>query len=313
MRRSKRRSKVRHGWMRLSLRTAICGRNFFFQPRMLPSRRKLFFCERETFAAAPDRRMFNDTQDLSGGSAALAPATVPDAIARARSLEGRYGTLPASRLLEAMLRDVFPGRVALVSSFGVESAVLLHLVAGIDPSTPVLFLDTGKLFEQTRRYRQDLIDRLGLTGVRVLHPDPAALAEEDRDGTLWKFLPDHCCHLRKVVPLAAGLAGFDAWITGRKRFQGATRATLPAVEADADGRIKINPLADWTPAEIAAYFRVHDLPRHSLEADGYRSIGCLPCTDRVRPGEDPRAGRWRHSAKTECGIHRPTPPFGACF
>jgi phosphoadenosine phosphosulfate reductase len=228
-------------------------------------------------------------------------------------LNQRYGALPAPALLETMVRHVFTGRIALVSSFGTESAVLLHLVAQVDRSTPVLFLDTGKLFEQTLRYKDELVNRLGLTGIQVLRPEPAALQEDDRDGTLWNYAPDHCCHLRKVLPLAAGLRGFDAWITGRKRFQGGARQALPAIEADADGRIKINPLADWTPADIAAYFRTHDLPRHRLEADGYRSIGCLPCTDRVADGEDPRAGRWRHAAKTECGIHSPVPPFGACF
>jgi phosphoadenosine phosphosulfate reductase len=111
--------------------------------------------------------------------------------------------------------------------------------------------------------------------------------------------------LRKVEPLQRALAPFAAWFTGRKAFQAATRAQLPLVEF-ADGRFKINPLATMTAADIAAYFRDHDLPRHPLEAEGYRSIGCMPCTGRVAPGEDARAGRWRGRGKTECGIHRPT-------
>ncbi len=250
--------------------------------------------------------MFNDLSDISDGAAAPADgvAAEPDAIAFAQTLNDRYGALPAPALLQTMLRQTFRNQIALVSSFGAESAVLLHLVAKVDRRTPVLFLDTGKLFVQTLQYRDVLIDRLGLTDIRVLRPDPHALHEDDRDGTLWHYAPDHCCHLRKVLPLVRGLAGFAAWITGRKRFQGGDRRSLPTIEADADGRIKINPLANWTPAEITAYFLAHDLPRHRLEPDGYRSIGCIPCTDRVAAGEDPRAGRWRHAPKTECGIHR---------
>jgi phosphoadenosine phosphosulfate reductase len=257
--------------------------------------------------------MFHDSSDFAGSSASgsALPTATPDRSALAQELNQRYGALPATALLETMLRHVFPGRVALVSSFGTESAVLLHLVAQIDRSTPVVFLDTGMLFEQTLLYKDELARRLGLTDIRVLRPDPAALQEDDRAGTLWTYAPDHCCHLRKVLPLAAGLRGFDAWITGRKRFQGGARQTLPAIEADTDGRTKINPLANWTPAEIAAYFRAHDLPRHRLEADGYRSIGCIPCTDRVADGEHPRAGRWRHATKTECGIHTTVPPLAA--
>ena len=267
-------------------------------------------------ALRPEKEsMFNEPQDHTGGgtpSHAAASARA-DAASRHRDLNSRYGTLPAQALLRILLQDIFPGRIALVSSFGTEAAVLLHLVSQVDRATPVLFLDTGQLFAETLQYRDILVTRLGLTDVRVLQPDDGSLREDDRDATLWRILPDHCCHLRKVVPLATGLRGFDAWITGRKRFQGHERRTLPVIEPDADGRIKVNPLAGWTPDGIAAYFARHNLPRHGLEADGYRSIGCRPCTDRVRNGEDPRAGRWRHAAKTECGIHRPLPPFSACF
>lgn len=225
-------------------------------------------------------------------------------LTRARRLDRRYGHLPAEQVLTAMLGEVFPGRVALVSSFGAESAVLLDMVARIDPALPVLFLDTGKLFGETLRYRDRLVARLGLSDVRDIRPDPDLIAAEDPKGVLWASAPDRCCALRKVLPLARALEGFDAWITGRKRFQGGLRSHLPVIEA-AEGRIKINPLARWQRADIEAYFAAHDLPRHPLEADGFLSIGCMPCTDRVAPGEDLRAGRWRDQAKTECGIHLP--------
>lgn len=225
----------------------------------------------------------------------------PDAAA----LQRRYGDLDGADLLRPLIRDVFPGRIALVSSFGTESAVLLDLVAQVDPATPVLVLDTGQLFAETRRYWRALEVRLGLTDLRVIEPDPARLAAEDPGKELWYFDPDRCCALRKVEPLARGLAPFAAWITGRKRFQGGGRGELPAIEPDTDGRVKVNPLARWTPERIASQFAARGLPRHPLETQGYRSIGCLPCTDRTKPGEASRAGRWRHRGKTECGIHRP--------
>ncbi|GAA0567617.1 phosphoadenylyl-sulfate reductase [Caenispirillum bisanense] len=207
--------------------------------------------------------------------------------------------------LIAAAADTFAGRIALVSSFGTESAVLLDLVAQVNPALPVVFLDTGKLFGETLRYRDRLVSRLGLTDVRVIRPDPAAVAAADPDGILWTQAPDRCCAVRKVEPLARALAPFDAWISGRKRFQAATRAALPRVEADG-ARVKINPLADWSRDALDRAFTDRDLPRHPLEEDGFLSIGCMPCTDRVAPGEDVRAGRWRHAAdKTECGIHLP--------
>lgn len=195
-----------------------------------------------------------------------------------------------------------PGRAAVVASFGAESAVLLHLVAIVDPGVPVIFLDTGKLFPETLAYRDRLAARLGLTDMRSVGPDPAALARADPAGDLWRRDPDRCCALRKVEPLARALAGFDLWINGRKRHHGGVRGSLRPVERVGE-RVKLNPLAAWRPARIAAYFRRHDLPRHPLEAEGYASIGCAPCTAPVAAGENPRAGRWRGSDKTECGIH----------
>ncbi len=217
---------------------------------------------------------------------------------RARRFEG----LSAADIVVLGVREIFKGRIALATSFGAESAVLLHMIARADPATPVLFVDTGKLFGETLRLRDELTARLGLRDVRSLRADPAIVRAADPDGFLFRDDPDRCCAVRKVEPLAAALAGFDAWINGRKRHHGGTRAALGVVEQDGP-RIKLNPLADWDPAEIDAYLDRHDLPRHPLVADGFVSIGCFTCTERAAPGEDPRAGRWRGTGKTECGIH----------
>ncbi|WP_020593571.1 phosphoadenylyl-sulfate reductase [Kiloniella laminariae] len=204
--------------------------------------------------------------------------------------------------LVRLIEDEFKGEVALVSSFGTESAILLHLVAQVNPSTPVIFMDTGKLFGETQRYRRQLTEFLGLTDVRQVLPDPERLAGKDPDGILWTKDTDMCCWVRKVEPMNWALDGLSAWISGRKRFQSVTRARLEMVEAEGT-RIKINPLAYWDRDEITSYFERHNLPRHPLEADGYPSVGCMPCTDKVAPGDDPRSGRWKNQEKTECGIH----------
>ncbi|HET9629565.1 MAG TPA: phosphoadenylyl-sulfate reductase [Novosphingobium sp.] len=207
--------------------------------------------------------------------------------------------------LTSVLNDQLAGDVAVVSSFGAESAVLLHLVSQIAPQTPVLFLDTGKHFPETLAYRDTLAERLGLNLV-VLTPDAAELGKRDESGLRWSYDPDGCCEIRKVKPLAAALEKFDASITGRKAFQAASRANLPRFEidrSDAQGRLKINPLIDWTAGDLAAYFATYELPPHPLVAEGYPSIGCSPCTHKVEPGEDPRSGRWKGWDKVECGIH----------
>jgi phosphoadenosine phosphosulfate reductase len=213
-----------------------------------------------------------------------------------------------NELMHAVLKDGIAGDVALVSSFGAESAVLLHLAAQVDPNVPVLFLDTDKHFPETIAYRDELVAKLGLTNVRILTPDAAEIAAKDDNGLRWSWDPDGCCEIRKVKPLAKAIADFDASLTGRKAFQSSGRATLPRFEidaSDAHGRLKINPLIDWSAADIQAYFEDHDLPRHPLVEQGYLSIGCSPCTRPVNPGEDPRAGRWVGWDKTECGIHVP--------
>ncbi len=223
----------------------------------------------------------------------------------ARLLAERHRGADTRRLLAAMIGEEFPGRIALVSSFGAEAAVLLHMVSEIDPATPVVFVNSGKLFGETLRYRDLLVERLGLTDVRTVSPEPERVEQVDPDGVLWYGNPNMCCYIRKVEPLRRALEGFDAWITGRKGFQGGEREGLPVVEAGDDGRIKVNPLAGWEKEALDAYFADHDLPRHPLEADGFLSIGCMPCTDRVAPGEHARAGRWRGKSKSECGIHLP--------
>jgi len=210
----------------------------------------------------------------------------------------------SSREIVARALEEFRGRIALVSSFGAESAALLHLVASVDPATPVLFIDTEKHFVQTGAYREELTVRLGLINVRPIRPDRDEATRIDPKGDLWKRDNDACCALRKVRPLARALEGFDAWITGRKRMHGSLRAFLPLVEAAAS-HIKINPLARWSAEELAAYVDAHDLPPHPLVESGFSSIGCWPCTAPTAPGDDVRAGRWRGLAKTECGIHRP--------
>jgi phosphoadenosine phosphosulfate reductase len=235
--------------------------------------------------------------------------TAADAI----KLNGMFRGTDTVEMLGTVLREQLAGEVAVVSSFGAESAVLLHLVAGIDPSVPVLFLETGKHFPETLAYRDLLVERLGLGDLRNLTPDAELLAARDETGLRWSYDPDGCCDIRKVQPLARALAGFDATITGRKSFQSSTRANLPRFEidsTDAQGRLKVNPLIDWSADDLERYIAEHALPPHPLVAEGYPSIGCSPCTSKVAPGEDARSGRWRGWEKVECGIHAPGQPDG---
>lgn len=234
---------------------------------------------------------------------ALSLAIDPDQglASEARLLSARHEGEAAEVIVAAAL-DLYEGKIALVSSFGADSAVLLAIVADIDRSVPVIFLDTGKLFPATIAYRDRLVEMLDLTGVITHGPASSDLAATDPAGALWMSDTDACCEVRKVKPLAVALQPYAAWISGRKRYQADTRANLPLFEA-ASGRIKVNPLLGWDRARIEAYREARRLPAHPLVAEGYPSIGCLPCTDKVRPGEDERAGRWRGKAKIECGIH----------
>jgi len=227
-----------------------------------------------------------------------------DCVSRADTLNARYRNHPASEVLENALRDPDLGELALVSSFGSESAVLLHMVSLTRRDLPVLFIDSGMLFEETLAYQRDLTARLDLRDLRIIRPEAADLAARDPDATLHRTAPDACCALRKTEPLQRALKGFDGWITGRKRYQGDTRSNLDFFEAEPEtGRIKVNPLVHWTPEDTETYIKENTLPRHSLVARGYPSIGCMPCTSSVETGEDFRAGRWRGQEKSECGIH----------
>jgi phosphoadenosine phosphosulfate reductase len=221
---------------------------------------------------------------------------------KAESLDEVLHHAAPSEVIESALRIVGREQLALVSSFGTESAALLKVMADVDPAIPVIFLDTGWLFEETLSYRDTLIARLGLRDVRSIKPLEATLHREDANRELWFSDPDECCGIRKVEPLTRALAPFDAWINGRKRFQGGLRATIPVVEADGL-RLKFNPFANVTPAEIAAIYAQAELPPHPLAASGFLSVGCMPCSSRAQSGEDARDSRWRGRSKTECGIH----------
>jgi phosphoadenosine phosphosulfate reductase len=223
---------------------------------------------------------------------------LPPALELARALR----SASPAEVIATALRTVGRERLAVVSSFGTESAALLKVMADVDPAIPVIFLDTGWLFEETLAYRDTLIATLGLRDVRSIKPLERTLSREDPERELWFSDPDACCRIRKVEPLARALAPFSAWINGRKRFQGGLRADMPVVEDDG-GRLKFNPFANVSREEIEAIYTGAKLPPHPLKASGYLSVGCMPCTSRTSPDEDARAGRWRGRAKTECGIH----------
>ena len=242
-----------------------------------------------------------DTYNADADGLAASAASLNDKVA---GLNARFRHHSATAVMQGALQDA--GNIALVSSFGAESVVLLHMAAVIDPMVPVLFVDTELLFTETLVYQQEVSERLGLRNVQIVKA--ADIAAKDPYGALRFSDTDACCALRKTAPLQAALNGFDGWITGRKRFQAGSRAALDFFEveetaAGATGRIKINPLAHWAPEDVRAYMTENRLPRHPLVAKGYPSIGCAPCTSPVAAGEDPRAGRWRDQSKEECGIH----------
>ena len=224
-------------------------------------------------------------------------------VERVAELNARYRHHGATAVLERAMSDPQVGRIALVSSFGAESVVLLHLVSVIDRTIPVLVIDTEMLFAETITYQTEVANKLGLTNIQRVMAERAKLDFEDPDGTLHQFSTNACCALRKTEPLERALGVYDAWITGRKRYQGASRASVDFFESENDIRIKVNPLAHWGREDLEEYMINNRLPRHPLVAKGYPSIGCAPCTSPVKPGEDTRAGRWRGSDKTECGIH----------
>jgi len=231
-------------------------------------------------------------------------ALIPDAaiVSPAAALDRALRDASPAEVIEAALTTVGREHLALVSSFGTESAALLKVMADVDPAIPVVFLNTGWLFEETLAYRDTLIATLGLTDVRSIKPLEETLLREDPGRELWFSDPDACCRIRKVEPLARALKPFSAWINGRKRFQGGARAEIPVVEDDG-AKLKFNPFANVSREEIEAIYKIAKLPPHPLVASGYLSVGCMPCSSRTAPGEDARAGRWRGQAKRECGIH----------
>ncbi len=236
---------------------------------------------------------------------ALPKQLVAEQAANARSaqvLDRALREASPAKVIEAAVETVGREQLALVSSFGTESAALLKVMADVDPGIPVIFLDTGWLFEETLAYRDTLIATLGLRDVRSIKPLEQTLTREDPDRELWFSDPDACCRIRKVEPLARALKPFSAWINGRKRFQGGTRADIPVVEEDG-AKLKFNPFANVSREEIEAIYQLAKLPPHPLVASGYLSVGCMPCSSRTTLDEDARAGRWRGRAKTECGIH----------
>lgn len=239
--------------------------------------------------------------------------TVFNAETAAARLRGLHGHLDAMALLRVMIEQQFDGKIMLSSSFGAESALLLSMVARIDSTVPVLFMDTRRLFGETLRYQKQLTELLGLEDVRILRPDDGLLQRLDADDMLFTRDSERCCEIRKLQPLDKQMKlfktlGFKAWITGRKRFQAATRGAIDTIEAG-DGFIKINPLAHWSAEDIRQAYLALNLPPHPLVADGFRSIGCMPCTSAVAPGADDRSGRWAGMNKTECGIHLPRQPI----
>ena len=237
---------------------------------------------------------------------ALAQQVDPERTARvlppAQELDRVLRSASPADIIVAALQTVGREHLAVVSSFGTESAALLKVMADVDPAIPVIFLDTGWLFEETLAYRDTLIETLGLRDVRSIKPLDETLSREDGNRELWFSDPDACCRIRKVEPLARALTPFSAWINGRKRFQGGLRAAIPVVEDDG-ARLKFNPFTNVSREQIEAIYARAKLPPHPLASSGYLSVGCMPCTGRTSPDEDMRAGRWRGRPKTECGIH----------
>ncbi|GGB63271.1 MULTISPECIES: phosphoadenylyl-sulfate reductase [Henriciella] len=221
---------------------------------------------------------------------------------RLARLNGELRDASATTILRVSFLREWENKITYVSSFGAESAVMLALIADVAPDLPIVFLETGMHFPQTLDYKEELTERLGLTNVRDIPPSETERKILDPKNTLWKSDPDACCALRKVRPLEPALEGFDAWITGRKRFHGGARLSLPVFEFS-QGRFKVNPLASWTQDDVNSFLERRNLPKHPLVAQGYPSIGCWPCTKPAADPGDIRSGRWAGQAKTECGLH----------
>jgi phosphoadenosine phosphosulfate reductase len=204
----------------------------------------------------------------------------------------------------AWARSEFGGRFCVTSSFGLQAAVMLHLVAQVDRSIPVLFSDTGYHFSETLAYRDYLAKRLGLRVVAV-RAELLRLEFEEEHGDVRASDPDLCCRRNKVEPLRQALRDYDCWATGIRRTQTDERREVSFLQPDRNqpGRWKLAPIADFSDQEVTEYFARFGLPPHPLAAKGYTSVGCAGCTRRPEPGSEPRSGRWGNTGKTECGLH----------
>jgi len=199
--------------------------------------------------------------------------------------------------------ETFGDGLAMTSSFQQQSLPLLHIISTVAPQLPIFFLDTGYHFKETLAFKTLVTEQLGLT-VRDIHPEMSHEEQAAQYGPdLPNTNPDLCCYLNKVLPLQKAMQGYHAWLTGIRRDQSPARANAPIIDTREDGIVKVAPLAMWTRDDVSRYLAFHRLPKHPLELQGYKSIGCEPCTQPVREGEDERAGRWAGKEKKECGLH----------
>jgi phosphoadenosine phosphosulfate reductase len=236
----------------------------------------------------------------------MSSLAAPDSASEADELAHELSDASAAEILHRAA-ERFPGRTVLTCSWQRTSSVLAHLIASQSLDVRIVEVDTGLLFPETHEVRERLIERLGIS-VETLRPR-RTVAEQaiDEGAELWLRDPDACCGLRKVAPLERALEGADAWVSGLRRSSGGERSTVRPFSFDEKrGVIKVAPLWRWSSEDVDGYCVEHDLPVHALHAQGYPSIGCIPCTRPVAPGEDERAGRWAGTGKTECGLHRPT-------
>lgn len=206
-------------------------------------------------------------------------------------------------VLKWAILDEFKGEIALSSSFGIGSTVLLHMVSEIDPALKVIFINTGCHFRETLEYKNSLAELLGLTNIVEFSPSDEDLARFDPDGKLYEKHPDFCCAVRKVEPMKRSLKGLRAWISGIMRSQSDVRKDAQMVEEYDGGLFKVNPLVNWTSKDSYYYMEEYNLPRHPLFYKGYSSVGCEPCTFLPTDESDERSGRWAGKEKTECGLH----------
>jgi phosphoadenosine phosphosulfate reductase len=222
------------------------------------------------------------------------------------ALAGELQHATAAEILREAV-DRFPGRVVLTCSWQRTSSVLVHLIATNALDVRIVEVDTGLLFPESHAVREQLVARYGID-VETLRPRRTVDEQaEDAGAELWLRDPDACCGLRKVEPLERALSGADAWVSGLRRSSGGSRGSVQPFSLDeARGVVKVAPLWQWSSGDVEAFCDEHAIPVHALHAQGYPSIGCMPCTRPVKPGEDERAGRWAWTGKTECGLHRPT-------